>query len=213
MSGDPAGGTHLLDVLVEDGDDPSLYASARLVVHIEDIREDLLPPVLEHSGDFLCMPRDDGQFIAIKAVYRQERGNRNPISLSIDGKAKEQRKWKLHQVNDSHAFLTIALSWVDPGTYQIPIILTAKGKPPQRHSNTLTVNVCTCSSRGECRLEVGTIPGKPTVLTTVVTIVGTLGAIGFFLIIVLVHTALTGKQRQKRKRNLSCESARFQPSE
>ncbi|XP_048461902.1 cadherin-16 [Rhincodon typus] len=204
LSGDPAGGTHLMEVMVEDG--------VWLVIHIEDIHEDLLPPVLEHSGDFLCMPRRDGQSIIINAVYRQERGSRNPISLSIDGKAKEQRNWKLHQANDSHASLTIALSWVDPGVYQIPIILTAKGDPPQHHRDSLTVNICPCNSRGECRLEVEPIPGKPTILTTVGTIVGTLGAIGFFLSIVLVYLAVTGKQRQKRKRNVSSESERFHPA-
>ncbi|XP_059507774.1 cadherin-16 [Stegostoma tigrinum] len=209
LSGDPAGGTHLLEVMAEDGDDPSLYTRAWLMIHIEDIHEDLLSPVLQHSGDFLCMPQRDGQSIAINAVYRQERGSRNPISLSIDGKEKEQRNWKLHQANDSHASLTIALSWVDPGVYQIPIILTEKGDPHKHHRDSLTVSICPCNSRGECRLEVEPVPGKPTILTTVGTIVGTLGAIGFFLSIALLYLAVTGKQHQKRKRNVSSESARF----
>ncbi|GCB79226.1 hypothetical protein scyTo_0020184 [Scyliorhinus torazame] len=69
------------------------------------------------------------------------------------------------------------------------------------------MTICTCSSSEVCKIEVGPIPGKPTILTTVATIAGTFGVIGFFLIVTLVHLSINGKQHKKRKRNVSIESA------
>ncbi|XP_072373895.1 cadherin-16 isoform X1 [Scyliorhinus torazame] len=207
VGGDPAGGSHVVEVMVEDGEDASLFVTAHLVIHIEDFEEEVPAPILEYSGDFLCTPRRDGQSIAITASYRYGRGNRQPLSFSVDGKPMEKRNWKINQVNETHAFLAIALSWVDPGLYQVPIILSAKGESRKQHSDLLPVTICTCSSSEVCKIEVGPIPGKPTILTTVATIAGTFGVIGFFLIVTLVHLSINGKQHKKRKRNVSIESA------
>ncbi|XP_041048661.1 cadherin-16-like isoform X1 [Carcharodon carcharias] len=212
LGGDPAGGSHLVEVVMEDGVDASLFVTARLVIHIEDLQEQLPAPLLEYSGDFLCTPRRDGQSITITALYRHGRGNRQPLSFSVDGKPMEKRNWKIDQINDTHASLAIALSWVDPGLYRIPIVLSVKEEPSQRHSDILPVNVCTCGSSGDCRIEVGPIPGKPTILMTVATIAGTFGVIGIFLIIILVHLSINGKQRKKRKQNASIESAPLRSS-
>ncbi|XP_067905158.1 cadherin-16 isoform X2 [Heterodontus francisci] len=209
---DPAGGSHLVEVMVEDGDDPSLFVTAHLVIHIEDSGEEAPAPLLEYSGDFLCTPRRDGQSIAIKALYHHGRGNRVPVIFSIDGKPMEQRNWKINQVNNTQAFLSIAPSWVDPGLHRVPIVLGEKGETSQRHTDILSVTICTCSSRGQCRIEVEPIPGKPTILTTVITFVGTLGAIGFFLIIILVHLTISGNKHKKRKRNINIESAPLRSS-
>uniref|UniRef100_UPI00398EF7F7 cadherin-16 n=1 Tax=Pristiophorus japonicus TaxID=55135 RepID=UPI00398EF7F7 len=209
---DPAGGSHVVEVVVEDGVDPSLFVTAHLVIHIEDFWEEAPGPLLEYSGDFLCTPRREDQSIAISTPHRRGTGSNGPSVISVGGKPMEQRMWKLSQVNDTHGFLSIALSWVDPGVHQVLIVLSEKGEHSQRHSDTLTVNICTCGSRGECRSEVGPIPGKPTILTTVGTTVGTLGMIGFFLIIVLVHMSITGNQLKKRKRNISIESAPLRTS-
>ncbi|XP_067854283.1 cadherin-16 [Heptranchias perlo] len=209
---DRAGGSHAVEVLVEDGANPSLFVTAHLVIHIEEAWEEEPSALLEYFGDFLCTPRREEQSITITASHHDGRGDSVPIIFSVDGKPMERRNWKINQVNGTHAFLSIALSWVDPGVHQVPIVLSEKGETSQKQSETISVNICTCSSRGECMTQVGPIPGKPTILTTVGTTVGTLGVIGFFLIIIFVHLSISGNQRKKKKRNLSIDSTPLRSS-
>ncbi|XP_051884385.1 cadherin-16 [Pristis pectinata] len=203
----PAGSPQQLDVLVEDGDDPALFVVAHLVIHIEEVWEDAPGPLLEYSGDFLCTPRREEQVIAITVSHRTV-----PMTLSVDGQPLEQRKWKIHQRNDTLAFLSIGLSWVEPGVYQVVIALSKKGNATVRLRETLPVHICTCNSQGECRIEVEPIQGKPTILSAVSTTAGTLAVIGLSIIVALVHLSITRKQRKKRQRDVSIEATPLRPS-
>ncbi|XP_072136085.1 cadherin-16 isoform X1 [Mobula birostris] len=198
----PAGSPHQLDVLVEDRDDPALFVTAHLVIHIEEAWDDTSSPLLEYSGDFLCTPRREEQAIVVTVS-----GRTVPVTLSVDGPPAEQRKWKLDQRNDTLAFLSVGLSWVEPGLHQVVIVLHEKGDTTVRHRETLPVHICTCSSWGQCRTEVEPIQGKPTILSTVTTVIGTLVAIGIFFTIALVHISVTSKKRKNRQRDISMEAS------
>ncbi|XP_078257674.1 cadherin-16 [Rhinoraja longicauda] len=204
----PAARSHRLEVWAEDGDDPSLFVTTSLVVHVAELRERPPGPLLVYSGTFLCTPRREEQAISVTVSHRARLA-----TLSLDGHPMERRKWKLEQKNDTLAFLSIGLSWVDPGLHQVTIVLREEGDSTVTLRDTLPVNICTCSSHGKCRIEVEPIQGKPTVLMTVSTIVGTLAVIGFSLILVLVHLSITGKQRRKSKRDVSVEAAPLRPSQ
>ncbi|XP_059849294.1 cadherin-16-like [Hypanus sabinus] len=198
----PAGSPHQLDVLVEDRDDPALFVTAHLVIHIEEAWDDTSSPLLEYSGDFLCTPRREEQAIIITVS-----GRTVPVTLSVDGPPAEQRKWKMDQRNDTLAFLSVGLSWVEPGLHQVVIVLREKGDTTVKHRDTLPVNICTCSSWGRCRIEIEPIWGKPTILSTVTTLVGTLLVIGISIIILLVHLSVTSKKRKNRQRDISLEAS------
>ncbi|XP_072926556.1 cadherin-16 [Hemitrygon akajei] len=198
----PTGSPHQLDVLVEDRDDPALFVMAHLVIHIEEAWDDTSSPLLEYSGDFLCTPRREEQAIIITVS-----GRTVPVTLSVDGPPAEQRKWKMDQRNDTLAFLSVGPSWVEPGLHQVVIVLREKGDTTVKHRDTLPVNICTCSSWGQCRIEIEPIQGKPTILSTVTTIVGTLVVIGITFIIVLVHLSVTSKKRKNRQRDISLEAS------
>ncbi|XP_069758126.1 cadherin-16 isoform X2 [Narcine bancroftii] len=196
----PAGSPHLMDVRVEDGDDPSLFVMAHLVIHIEEF-EETPGPLLVSSGNFLCTPRREEQVIAITVSHRAM-----PMILSVEGQPMEQRKWRIDQVNDTLALLSIALSWMEPGLYQVVIALSERGDETVRHRDTLPVTICTCSSQGQCQIDLEPVQGKPTILTTVSTFVGTFTVIGLSLVIILVRLSMTGKLGKKRQRDTSMES-------
>lgn len=203
----PAARSYRLQVWAEDGDDPSLFVTTYLVVHVAELRVAPPDPSLVYSGTFLCTPRREEQAISVTVSH-----GARLATLSLDGHPMEQRKWKLDQRNDTLAFLSIGLNWVDPGLHQVTLVLREEGDATVILRETLPVNICTCSSHGKCRIEIEPIQGKPTVLTTVSTIVGTLAVIGFFLILVLVHLSVTRKQRKKSKRDVSVEAAPLRPT-
>lgn len=91
---------------------------------------------------------------------------------------------------DSHAYLTLALHWVEPGEYTVPVVVHHENHMWQLQ---VEVIVCRCNVEGQCMRKVGRMKGMPTKLSAVGVLLGTLAAIGFILILVFTHLALARK--------------------
>ncbi|XP_052022834.1 cadherin-16 isoform X4 [Apodemus sylvaticus] len=117
--------------------------------------------------------------------------NRNgPYSFALGPNPTVQRDWRLQPLNDSHAYLTLALHWVEPGEYLVPVVVHHDTHMWQLQ---VEVIVCRCNVEGQCMRKVGRMEGMPTKLSAVGVLLGTLAAIGFILTLVFTHLALARK--------------------
>nr|XP_034378797.1 cadherin-16 isoform X2 [Arvicanthis niloticus] len=139
----------------------------------------------------LCTPRQDYGVVVSGVSEDPDLANRNgPFSFALGPNPTVQRDWRLQPLNDSHAYLTLALHWVEPGEYMVPVVVHYDAQMWQLQ---VQVIVCRCNVEGQCMRKVGRMKGMPTKLSAVGVLLGTLAAIGFILILVFTHLALSRK--------------------
>ncbi|XP_028635117.1 cadherin-16 isoform X3 [Grammomys surdaster] len=139
----------------------------------------------------LCTPRQDYGVVVSGVSEDPYLANRNgPYSFALGPNPTVQRDWRLQPLNDSHAYLTLALHWVEPGEYMVPVVVH---HDVQMWQLQVQVIVCRCNVEGQCMRKVGRMKGMPTKLSAVGVLLGTLAAIGFILILVFTHLALARK--------------------
>ncbi|GAB1293536.1 Cadherin-16 [Apodemus speciosus] len=191
LQGAQPGDTYTVLVKAQDTDEPGLNTSATIVVHF--LKASPIPALTLASGPsrHLCTPRQDYGVVVSGVSEDPDLANRNgPYSFALGPNPTVQRDWRLQPLNDSHAYLTLALHWVEPGEYLVPVVV---------HHDTHTwqlqveVIVCRCNVEGQCMRKVGRMEGMPTKLSAVGVLLGTLAAIGFILILVFTHLALARK--------------------
>ncbi|XP_052022832.1 cadherin-16 isoform X2 [Apodemus sylvaticus] len=139
----------------------------------------------------LCTPRQDYGVVVSGVSEDPDLANRNgPYSFALGPNPTVQRDWRLQPLNDSHAYLTLALHWVEPGEYLVPVVVHHDTHMWQLQ---VEVIVCRCNVEGQCMRKVGRMEGMPTKLSAVGVLLGTLAAIGFILTLVFTHLALARK--------------------
>uniref|UniRef100_A0A8C0GQ23 Cadherin domain-containing protein n=1 Tax=Chelonoidis abingdonii TaxID=106734 RepID=A0A8C0GQ23_CHEAB len=128
----------------------------------------LLLSVGDYSKSRLCTPQREKQSIIISAFDLDGAENSVPLIFALANSPMLWRNWRINLINDTHAYLTMRISWLEPKVHLVTIILK-------------DMTVCLCTMEGECMQEVGRMEGKPTVISAVSVIVGTLGTIGMEL--------------------------------
>nr|XP_020030142.1 cadherin-16 [Castor canadensis] len=192
LQGAQPGDTYTVLVEVQDADEPHLSTSATIMVHFLKA-----PPVpaltlAPLSSQHLCTPRQDyGVVVSGRGEDPYLASGHGPYSFSLGPNPTVQRDWQLQPFNDSHAYLTLALHWVEPGEHMVPVVVHHNA---QTWQFLVRVIVCRCNVEGECLRKVGHLKGMPTKLSAVGVLVGTLAAIGFFLILIFAHLTLARKK-------------------
>ncbi|XP_012868337.1 PREDICTED: cadherin-16 isoform X3 [Dipodomys ordii] len=179
LKGARPGDTYTVLVEAQDPDEPELSTSASLMVHFLKA-----PPVpaltlAPMPSRHLCTPRQDyGVVISAPSEDSNLSSGHGPYSFALGPNPTVQRDWRLQPFNDSHAFLTLALHWVEPGEHVVPVVVQHNA---QTWQITVRVIVCRCNVDGQCLRKVGRMKGMPTKLTAVGVLVGTLAAIEWCL--------------------------------
>ncbi|KAG3257116.1 cadherin 16, transcript variant X1 [Ictidomys tridecemlineatus] len=179
-------------VLVEaqDADEPGLSTSATLVIHFLKAPPAPTPALALVPARHLCTPRQD-YGVLITSEDPDLASGHGPYSFALGPNPTVQRDWRLQPLNGSHAYLTLALHWVEPREHTVPVIVSHNARMWQL---LVRVIVCRCNVEGQCMRKVGRMKGMPTKLSAVGILVGTLAAIGFFLILIFTHLALARKK-------------------
>ncbi|KAG8521743.1 Cadherin-16 [Galemys pyrenaicus] len=181
-------------VLVEarKEDKPALSTSATLVIHfMKGPSASALTPTLVPTPH-LCTPRQDhGVVVSGPSKDPDPAGGHGPYSFALGPNPTVQRDWRLWALNGSHAYLTLALHWVEPREHIIPVVVSHEAQLWQLQ---VRVIVCRCNVGGQCLRKVGRMKGMPTKLAAVGTLVGTLAVIGFLLILIFAHLSLARKK-------------------
>ncbi|XP_051788172.1 cadherin-16 [Erpetoichthys calabaricus] len=182
-----------LAIVAQSRENSSLSATAILKIILVDVNDN--PPTLigDYSDQYLCTPQREGQAILLKASDQDEHNGNLKFSLVNDPNT--VRNWRLDRVNGTHAYLSLQISYLMPQVHVVPLIITDSGTPSYKQQNNLKVLVCQCTNRGDCMTEVRPMPGKPSLQSTVAILVGTLGFIGFILLIVFARLHFQKKRQ------------------
>ncbi|XP_003799462.1 cadherin-16 isoform X2 [Otolemur garnettii] len=146
-------------------------------------------PVLSRH---LCTPRQDhGVIVSGPREDPDLASGHGPYSFALGPNPTVQRDWRLQPLNDSHAYLTLALLWVEPREHMVPVVVKHNA---QMWQLLVRVIVCRCNVEGQCMRKVGRLKGMPTKLSAVGILMGTLAVIGLFLILIFTHLSLARKK-------------------
>uniref|UniRef100_G1QVQ7 Cadherin-16 n=1 Tax=Nomascus leucogenys TaxID=61853 RepID=G1QVQ7_NOMLE len=141
---------------------------------------------------YLCTPRQDhGLIVSGPSKDPDLASGHGPYNFTLGPNPTVQRDWRLQTLNGSHAYLTLALHWVEPREHIIPVVVSHNA---QMWQLLVRVIVCRCNMEGQCMRKVGRMKGMPTKLSAVGILVGTLVAIGIFLILIFTHWTMSRKK-------------------
>ncbi|XP_053905407.1 cadherin-16 isoform X2 [Malaclemys terrapin pileata] len=191
---------YTVQVIAQDKGSPSMMVTADIAIHILDVNDNSPFLVGDYSKSHLCTPQREKQSIIISAFDPDGEGNSVPLIFALANSPMLQRNWRINLINDTHAYLTMGISWLEPKVHLVTIILKDSGTPFKAQHIQLPVTICLCTMEGECMQEVGRMEGKPTVISAVSVVVGTLGTIGFFVLIIFVHLTLLGANKKKKRK-------------
>ncbi|XP_012323702.2 cadherin-16 isoform X3 [Aotus nancymaae] len=192
LQGAQPGDIYTVFVEAQDADEPRLSTSAPLVIHfLKAPPAPALTPAPVPSR-YLCTPRQDhGVIVSGPSEDSDLASGHSPYSFALGPNPTVQRDWRLQTLNGSHAYLTLALHWVEPREYIVPVVVSHNAQMWQLR---VQVIVCRCNVEGQCMRKVGRMKGMPTKLSAVGILVGTLAAIGIFLILIFTHWTLSRKK-------------------
>uniref|UniRef100_A0A452FWU8 Cadherin-16 n=1 Tax=Capra hircus TaxID=9925 RepID=A0A452FWU8_CAPHI len=192
LQGAQPGDMYTVLIEAQDADEPTLSTSATLVIHFLKALPAPTPTLAPVPSRHLCTPRQDhGVVVSGPREDSDLAGGHGPFSFALGPNPTVQRDWRLRALNGSHAYLTLGLHWVEPREHVVPIAVS--------HDNQIwhiqvRVIVCRCNVEGQCMRKVGRMKGMPTKLSAVGILVGTLIAIGIFLILIFTHLTLARKK-------------------
>nr|XP_019610931.1 PREDICTED: cadherin-16 [Rhinolophus sinicus] len=192
LQGARPGDRYTVLVEAQDAGEPTLSTSVTLVIHFLKASSALAPTLIPVPSRHLCTPRQNhGVVVSGPSEDPDQTNGDSPYSFALGPNPTVQRDWRLHALNGSHAYLTLALHWVEPREHVIPVVVSRNGQMWQLQ---VRVIVCRCNMERQCMRKVGRMKGMPTKLSAVGILVGTLTAIGIFLILIFTHLTLARKK-------------------
>uniref|UniRef100_A0A9L0JCI4 Cadherin 16 n=1 Tax=Equus asinus TaxID=9793 RepID=A0A9L0JCI4_EQUAS len=192
LRGTRPGDVYTVLVEAQYADEPALRTSATLVIHFLKAPSAPAPTLASVPSRHLCTPRQDhGVIVSGPSEDPDLAGGHGPYSFALGPNPTVQRDWRLQPLNGSHAYLTLALHWVEPREHVVPVVVSHSARMWQL---LVRVIVCRCNLEGQCMRKVGRMKGMPTKLSAVGILVGTLVAIGIFLILIFTHLTLARKK-------------------
>ncbi|XP_007457367.1 PREDICTED: cadherin-16 isoform X2 [Lipotes vexillifer] len=192
LQGAQPGDMYTVLVEAQDADEPTLSTSVALVIHFLKAPSAPIPTLAPEPSQHLCTPRQDrGVVVGGPRGDPDLAGGHGPYSFALGPNPTAQRDWRLRALNGSHAYLTLGLHWVEPREHVVPIVVSHHDRVWQIQ---VPVIVCRCNVEGQCMRKVGRMKGMPTKLSAVGILVGTLIAIGIFLILIFTHLTLARKK-------------------
>ncbi|XP_032181769.1 cadherin-16 [Mustela erminea] len=192
LQGAQPGDMYTVLVEAQYEDRPTLSTSATLVIHFLKSPFAWAPTLNPVPTRHLCTPRQDhGVVISGPREDPDPAGGHGPYSFALGPNPTVQRDWHLQALNGSHAYLTLALHWVEPREHAVPVVVSHNTGTWQL---LVRVIVCRCNVEGQCMRKVGRMKGMPSKLSAVGILVGTLMAIGIFLILIFTHLTLARKK-------------------
>ncbi|XP_036753792.2 cadherin-16 isoform X2 [Manis pentadactyla] len=173
-------------------DEPALSTSATLVIYFLKAPSAQTPSLTPMPARHLCTPRQDhGVVVSGHSGDPDQANGHGPYSFTLGPNPTVQRDWHLQALNGSHAYLTLALHWVEPREHTVPVLVSHNARIWQL---SVRVIVCRCNMEGQCMRKVGRMKGMPTKLSAVGILMSTLIAIGIFLILIFTHLTLARKK-------------------
>ncbi|XP_023618914.1 cadherin-16 isoform X2 [Myotis lucifugus] len=192
LQGARPGDMYTVLVEAQDAGEPTLRTAVTLVIHFLKAGSASAPALPLVPTRHLCTPRKNHGVVVSGASEDTDLADgHGPYHFALGPNPTVQRDWRIQALNGSHAYLTLALHWVEPREYSVPVVVSHNNRMWQL---LVRVIVCRCNAEGQCMRKVGRMKGMPTKLSAVGILGGTLLAIGIFLVLIFTHLSLARKK-------------------
>ncbi|XP_005876419.2 PREDICTED: cadherin-16 [Myotis brandtii] len=192
LQGARPGDMYTVLVEAQDAGEPTLRTAVTLVIHFLKAASASAPALPLVPTQHLCTPRKNHGVVVSGASEDTDLADgHGPYHFALGPNPTVQRDWRIQALNGSHAYLTLALHWVEPREYSVPVVVSHNNRMWQL---LVRVIVCRCNAEGQCMRKVGRMKGMPTKLSAVGILGGTLLAIGIFLVLIFTHLSLARKK-------------------
>ncbi|XP_070118026.1 cadherin-16 isoform X7 [Equus caballus] len=125
LRGTRPGDVYTVLVEAQYADEPALRTSATLVIHFLKAPSAPAPTLAPVPSRHLCTPRQDhGVIVSGPSEDPDLAGGHGPYSFALGPNPTVQRDWRLQPLNGSHAYLTLALHWVEPREHVVPVVVS-----------------------------------------------------------------------------------------
>ncbi|KAJ8400442.1 hypothetical protein AAFF_G00395660 [Aldrovandia affinis] len=173
-------------------------AKVRVNIKVKDVNDNA-PEFATQNEVLVCENVTPGKLIeTVSAVDKDEMAHRQFFRFSIAPEAANNQNFSLKDNSDSTASIFVTrkgFSRMTQDIYYLPIEINDGGSPPMSSTNTLTIRVCSCDSKGSiltCNVEPYILPAG---LSTGA-LIAILACIVILLAIVVLFVAL---RRQKKE--------------
>ncbi|CAN2389225.1 calcium-dependent cell-cell adhesion via plasma membrane cell adhesion molecules [Pristimantis euphronides] len=184
------GNMYRMKVLAQDRGAAGLSATADVTIRILNVKKTIPSnsiPIHDNTNEHLCTPKREGQRLIVQACDRKSSGSRSFFTFRLSDDAVLLQQWKVTALNGTHAYLSMAGRYIEPAVHHVPIVVS--GTDPKCKSVQLKVTVCSCNTRGLCKINMDGMEGMPTLSSALGIILGTLAFIGLILIVVFCRLA------------------------
>ncbi|XP_037658951.1 cadherin-17 [Choloepus didactylus] len=164
----------------------SLSSVADSYLSLTDVNDN--PPRLakEYTGLFFCHPLQAPDSLIFEAADDDEQSFRGPQFTFSLGSESLQGDWEVSKINGTYARLSTKHTRFEERVYDIPILISDRGRPPLEGTVSLPVTFCTCVEE-RCFQPAGRQSGMPTVGMAVGILLSTLLVIGIILAVVFIR--------------------------
>ncbi|XP_063075436.1 cadherin-2-like [Engraulis encrasicolus] len=134
--------------LATDNGEPQATGTGTLQLYLMDINDNA-PTVFPSEAEVCEKPEPN--FINITAIDGDINANAGPFTFELPHRPTDvRRNWTITRVDVEAAQVSLRLSFLESGLYDIPIIITDAGNPPMTNTSVLRVKVCQCDHNGDC---------------------------------------------------------------
>ncbi|XP_056130216.1 cadherin-4-like [Lampris incognitus] len=137
--------------LATDNGGPAASGTGTLQIYLIDINDN--PPALVPREAQICeRPNRNTNNVNITAADADTDPNAGPFVFELSKfPLSIRRNWTISRINGDYARLGLRYQvYLEPGVYEVPVIVSDSGNPPLSNTSTIKVKVCPCDENGDC---------------------------------------------------------------
>ncbi|CAB1329369.1 unnamed protein product [Coregonus sp. 'balchen'] len=137
--------------LAVDNGSPMASGTGTLQIYLIDVNDNA-PSLLPRESQ-ICERINRNAGINITAADADMDPNVGPFVFELPTfPASIRRNWTVSRLNGDYARLSLRTQYLEPGVYEVPVIVTDSGNPPLSNRSIIKVKVCPCDENGDCTL-------------------------------------------------------------
>uniref|UniRef100_A0A671QZJ1 Cadherin-2-like n=1 Tax=Sinocyclocheilus anshuiensis TaxID=1608454 RepID=A0A671QZJ1_9TELE len=134
--------------MAADNGVPPASGTGTLQIYLLDINDNA-PRVFPQETEVCERPEPNA--INITAVDGDLNPNAGPYAFELPNRPSDlRRNWTLTRISGDHAQLSLKISYLESGIYELPISITDSGNLPMSNTTYLRIKVCQCDHHGDC---------------------------------------------------------------
>ncbi|TRY65028.1 hypothetical protein DNTS_015569 [Danionella cerebrum] len=127
---------------------PPASGTGTLQIYLLDINDNA-PRVFPQETEVCERPEPNA--INITAIDGDLNPNAGPYAFELPNRPSDiRRNWTLTRISGDHAQLSLKISYLESGIYELPISITDSGNLPMSNTTFLRIKVCQCDHHGDC---------------------------------------------------------------